>query len=60
MSAFSELMGLRSLSPPDDDELEIIGSDPVQIRFLRLSFVLLKPRRRRLRVLVLQSMTYGN
>ena len=29
MSAFNELMELRPLSRPDNDELEITGSDPV-------------------------------
>ena len=29
MSALNELMELRSLSAPDNDEMEIIGSDPV-------------------------------
>ena len=37
MSAFSELMGLRSSSPPDDNELEISGSDPVLETKFRLA-----------------------
>ena len=37
MSAFSELMALRSLALPDDDELEIIGSDPVLKTKFRLA-----------------------
>ena len=37
MSAFDELMELRPLSPPDNDELEITGSDPVLETKFRLA-----------------------
>ena len=37
MSAFNELMELRSLFPPDDDELEFTGSDPVLATKFRLA-----------------------
>ena len=37
MPALNELMELRLLSPPDDDELEITGSDPVLETKFRLA-----------------------
>ena len=37
MSALSELMKIRSSSPPDDNELEITGSDPVLETRFRLA-----------------------
>ena len=37
MPALNELMELRPLSPPDDDELEITGSDPVLETKFRLA-----------------------
>ena len=37
MSAFEELMEIRPLSPPDNDELEITGSDPVLKTKFRLA-----------------------
>ena len=37
MPALNELMELRPLSPPDDDELKITGSDPVLETKFRLA-----------------------
>ena len=37
MPALNELMELRPLAPPDDDELKITGSDPVLETKFRLA-----------------------